>query len=482
MASYELPVSNTKDALGAIVDTGDTQDQIDRQFSLNGVEGDAVVILSSQDDFNTDAQIVTSVTPGTPKIVPTIARWYRTARSGVGNPASPAVKSCWMGDAVANAAGGTPTGGAANVVTYQEGGTPNPALGIYSTFATALAAARAMAQANPTIVIDPTHGQPVIPSAIPTYNVLGMRLAGLAGIATQLNVANGAHLGFIGGTLTLAEGLVLNFQTTSGPAVLISAAGQSTYLVCEGVTPRGGSLGPGAGLTVDASATVTPIHVTNGALFVQCDTHGVLFNSSGSCELFQVDTPGALALEMDALSILGANTLSSTNAIVAVDELSTTASISRTQPALTSVSAGWGSYQLLGAVASGLANAITILTAHSQRIPPGDSLTADSAGNFGRGQVQQADYRIANCAISFVGDAGNTNGQTATLQIYVNGTIVTFTPALATLPVTAGRQDLAFNLGEQALTGVAGDVIALGIGLSADLQVGLTNIMAAVGP
>jgi len=479
VASFSLPVSDSEFGFGAIVYVGATQDNVTRQFQLDGEAADSVGVLQSADNFVTDSQPVTTLVGGGggPSLVQSIAMWYRTVRMGIADPSSPHV-NCWMSDAVANGSGGTPTGGAANVVTYQQGGTPNAAQGIYPSFASALTVARAMSQANPTIVIDPTFGTPVIPPG--TYNVAGMHLAALAGAgaAAQIDVQDGAVLELEGSTLEISDGLIVNFKTTTTPAIHLPTGGKVTLINLDGLTARNSGPGPGSALIMDSAATVPAIVVAAGALFIQAEDAGTLA-SLGASALISVGAAAGLGITLDALAQLGANVLSSSSGVVDVSEANTTAVVNRSQSALTSPSVTWSSYPLLGAVASGSAD-LSNITPLVQRIPPGEASATDTTPNLGRGQIQPATYRIAQGSFSFVGDAGNTHGQMASLQVYVDGVLQTLT--IPTLPTTAGKHTAEFALGDEAFVGSAGQVVTLALVLSADLDADLSNITAAVGP
>src|SRR5579864_2264602 len=125
MASYALPVPNTVDTFGAIVDLGPYQQLPQRQFSLNGIAGDGIAIFQSQDNFVTDVQPVCKLGGPATQLETTIARYYRAFRSSIGNPLAPTCNA-WIGDAVP-----TPEGGGA--ASWNQGGNSFGALGVFGT-------------------------------------------------------------------------------------------------------------------------------------------------------------------------------------------------------------------------------------------------------------------------------------------------------------------------------------------------------------
>jgi hypothetical protein len=479
MASYHLPVSNTVGGVGAIVDTGATQDQVDRQFQVDGVHGDVVAIFSSADNFVTDSQPVLSIglaaAASAPSVLKSIARYYRTMRLEIGNPASPAC-NCWMTDAVTGAVGGTPSGGASNIVTYQEGGTPNPALGIYPTFATALAAARAIGvQSVPIIVIDPSFGQPVIPPGV--YNLAGIAaLTAPDGIPTKINIQEGAVLQIQGSELRIQNGLILNSQATATPPIALS--GGLTTIRLEGLSVLSAisANGPGSQIVTDPAAGVPLINMTvtigPTLLFLFAEQFGVIA-PGGAVPVIAVAAGANLVLSLAELSLLKSGAFSGAGAFQ-VNALDTSVTMSQTQPAVT------GAIQFVSRAAPIMlasADACTIGPPLFQRIPPGEAPTTDGAvATVAWGVVMPAAGIINSACLDYQGDAANVAGQLAHLRILKNGLTVfdSATPA----PTTAGdHQVIDNNIG---LSYLQGDRITLQLVLSAVLTNPLTQVSATI--
>jgi hypothetical protein len=184
-------------------------------------------------------------------------------------------------------------------VVYQPGGVADPSAGIYTDFASALAAAQALPVAtSPTIGVDPTDGTPTIAASC---DLTGIVLStNWAALSTTLEIADGAAVTGLG---VLDNAIILSTLATSAPSIVVSG----TQFV---------QLRNDAELTSDGTASQSLIHVPSGATLVvqMCGSAGI--SASGPTPVIDVASGGHLTLTVesqagfvDAGTLTGAGTI-----------------------------------------------------------------------------------------------------------------------------------------------------------------------------
>lgn len=159
-------------------------------------------------------------------------------------------------------------------VVFQPGGPGGS--GVYTTWAATYAAASKLRAFAPTIVFDGTFALPTIPAG--TWELGGFTLLTPSFVNFQVNVADGAALTLTGSSLYL-NGITLQWQSTSAPAMTIAGGNNSGLFLTNGAL-----------ITADPAATKPFCALTGGSLVVigsaQAAIGGIaaapVFNNTGA--------------------------------------------------------------------------------------------------------------------------------------------------------------------------------------------------------
>jgi hypothetical protein len=212
-------------------------------------------------------------------------------------------------------------GAQSNVFTYQQGGTAG--VNIFTTWAGAYAAAAAVQNLAPTIVIDGSLGTPVVPSG--TYDVGGMTLRGVGFFTNfQLTAQEGSHFTATKYDNVRLDSLILDWQNTSS-AFFTLGAGQNLEV----------SLLNSAGILADVAATKPFISIVSGSGNVTIAANGALCALTGSASA-PVLSSGAGA--PTAFIFLGQNASVGANTITGAGPITVT--LMDTSPVLVSTQTG----------------------------------------------------------------------------------------------------------------------------------------------
>ena len=272
-----------------IVDLGAAQSFTERSFSCvanattmgGGSQSppDSVNVYASQDNFVTDSTLIGSVSAGVNgmgvAILPTIARYYRVARTSIQSPASPSVAS-WVGDAVAS--GTTPSYSPAYLMQtawYVDGSNVTGRASDNNSGATALAPLLTFAEWTRR-----TGGGPTVPSAV--FMLSNSLIGDPFTPAANRPIISGACVMLSGeqGRTTLYSSSGATAVQAAQPQLVILSATTATPIVCA---HNGSTYAPQTGDRVVIAGATGQTVMNNTWTITRIDaTHFSLNTSVGS--------------------------------------------------------------------------------------------------------------------------------------------------------------------------------------------------------
>lgn len=295
----------------------------------------------------------------------------------------------------------------AAALIFQPGGTPNAAVGLYTTWATLYTAASAVT--NPVVIVDSSKGAATVPAG--SYTIDGWTLtSSSSGGFSTLTFADGAAPVIAAANLMIAGGLTVQTAATSAP----------TFTIANGAFPS--VIMQGGSFLWNTSAATQPLFriASGGFLNIYAGDGSVIEvpPGGGTGSIVDVASGGTAVVTLVENGTLGANCI--TGAGTAQITFPPIPGIVHTQNDAGNVL--WESGPATTATFSAAAS-LTASTA-AQNIPPSGTTTvlasADNLGTIVGGQGV-----IADLYVSFTGSASNSGGQTAAVQCYRNGSAIT---------------------------------------------------------